>query len=74
MNNPAGPIPATRAAGERDAVRARRVAAPHDAGEIALLDFGPEDRPVDIVFCHANGINAGAYRGALASAARDLRI
>ncbi|MBV9509673.1 MAG: alpha/beta hydrolase [Caulobacteraceae bacterium] len=41
---------------------------------MAFLDFGPADRPVDVVFCHANGINAGAYRSVLEPAARSLRI
>jgi pimeloyl-ACP methyl ester carboxylesterase len=43
-------------------------------GEMAYLDFGPEDRPVDIVFSHANGFNARTYRTILAPLADDLRI
>ncbi|MBV9995348.1 MAG: alpha/beta hydrolase [Caulobacteraceae bacterium] len=45
-----------------------------DPGEIAFVDLGPDDRPVDVVFCHANGVNGGAYRSVLAPAARTLRI
>lgn len=41
---------------------------------MAALDFGPEDRPVDIVFSHANGLNARTYRTILAPLATDLRI
>lgn len=43
-------------------------------GEIALLDFGDADRPVDIVFAHANGFNALTYRHLLAPLAASLRI
>ena len=31
-------------------------------GEISVLDFGDEKRPVDLVFAHANGFNALTYR------------
>jgi pimeloyl-ACP methyl ester carboxylesterase len=42
-------------------------------GEMAYLDFGPERRPVDVVFSHANGFNARAYASILAPLA-ELRI
>ena len=45
-----------------------------NAGEFAYLDFGPEDRPVDAVFLHANGFNARAYRTILGPLAGDFRI
>lgn len=45
--------------------RARRVALPDRGGEMAFLDFGPPDRPVDLVFSHANGFNARTYRSIL---------
>jgi pimeloyl-ACP methyl ester carboxylesterase len=35
-------------------------------GEMAFLDFGPADRPVALVFLHANGFNALTYRAILA--------
>jgi Predicted hydrolases or acyltransferases (alpha/beta hydrolase superfamily) len=54
--------------------RARRQALPARGGEMAYLDFGPEDRPVDLVFSHANGFNARTYRTLLAPLAADLRI
>lgn len=41
---------------------------------MALLDFGPKDRPVDVVFSHANGFNARTYRSILLPLARELRI
>ena len=41
---------------------------------MAVLDFGREDRPVDIVFAHANGFNARTYRTILAPLAAGLRI
>ena len=55
-------------------MRPRRLIIAGGVGEIAFLDLGPVHRPVDVVFCHANGINAGAYRCVLASAASSLRI
>ena len=45
-----------------------------NAGEFAYLDFGPEEKPVDAVFLHANGFNARAYRTILAALAGDFRI
>lgn len=41
---------------------------------MAALDFGPPDRPVDLVFSHANGFNARTYRTILAPLAADYRI
>ena len=41
---------------------------------MAALDFGPADRPVDIVFSHANGFNALTYRSILAPLMADYRI
>jgi pimeloyl-ACP methyl ester carboxylesterase len=43
-------------------------------GDFAYLEFGPEGRPVDAVFVHANGFNARAYRTILSPLARDFRI
>src|SRR5579872_1942009 len=50
------------------------LAAPSGPGEVAYLDFGPSERAPDLVFLHANGFNARAYRTILAPLARDLRI
>ncbi|NQE63467.1 alpha/beta fold hydrolase [Caulobacter sp. RHG1] len=52
--------------------RKRAVAVP--GGEIAGLEFGPQDRPIDIVFVHANGFNAQTYRVLLSPLAAGLRI
>jgi len=56
----------------------RRLTVPIDnrwgAGEMAVLDFGDPKRPVDLVFCHANGFNAATYRGLLAPLSASLRI
>ena len=41
---------------------------------MAYLDFGPSERAPDLVFLHANGFNARAYRTILAPLANDLRI
>lgn len=54
--------------------RARRVALPSRGGEMSVLDFGDPDRPVDIVFSHANGFNARTYRTILSPLASELRI
>jgi len=54
--------------------RARRIALEARGGEMAALEFGGDDRPIDIVFCHANGFNARTYRSILAPLATDLRI
>ena len=43
-------------------------------GEMAVLDFGPPERPVDVVFAHANGFNAATYRSVLAPLSASLRI
>lgn len=44
------------------------------AGQMAALDFGPEDRPFDIVFLHANGFNARTYRSILGPLGAGLRV
>jgi len=43
-------------------------------GDMAVLDFGDAKRPVDVIFCHANGFNAATYRSILAPLASSLRI
>jgi pimeloyl-ACP methyl ester carboxylesterase len=52
----------------------RMIPMPGRGGAMAALEFGPQDRPVDIVFSHANGFNARTYRTILAPLATDLRI
>ncbi|WP_334160878.1 alpha/beta fold hydrolase [Phenylobacterium sp.] len=54
--------------------RARTVELPGRGGAMAVLDFGPPDRPVDIVFSHANGFNARTYRSILGPLGERLRI
>lgn len=44
------------------------------AGDMSVLDFGDPKRPVDLIFCHANGFNAQTYRSILAPLASSLRI
>jgi pimeloyl-ACP methyl ester carboxylesterase len=44
------------------------------AGEMAALDFGPQDRPYDVVFLHANGFNALTYRSILGPLSAGLRV
>ena len=43
-------------------------------GAMAGLEFGDPERPVDIVFLHANGFNARTYASILAPLGRELRI
>lgn len=57
-----------------DEPRLRSFSLPDRGGAMAALEFGPQDRPIDIVFSHANGFNARTYRTILAPLAGDLRI
>lgn len=56
----------------------RRISVPIDnrwgAGEMSVLDFGDPERPVDLVFVHANGFNARTYRTLLQPLSSALRI
>ncbi|MGH7027567.1 alpha/beta fold hydrolase [Brevundimonas sp.] len=56
----------------------RRLSVPIDnrwgGGEMAVLDFGDPARPVDLIFAHANGFNAYAYRALLQPLSGALRI
>ena len=54
--------------------RVRRFPLPGRGGEMAALEFGPTDQPLDIVFCHANGFNARTYRTILGPLSATLRI
>ena len=47
---------------------------PSRGGAMAMVDLGPRERPVDIVFSHANGFNGRTYRSILAPLAADLRV
>jgi surface antigen len=62
----------TIAASPLSAARRRQVAVP--GGAIAALEFGPADRPLDVLFLHANGFNAGTYADILAPLGDRLRI
>ncbi len=53
---------------------ARMIPLPSRGGAMAALEFGPTDRPVDIVFSHANGFNGRTYRTILGPLASGLRI
>lgn len=43
-------------------------------GEMAALGWGPADRPVDLLFLHANGFNALTYRRLLAPLGDRWRV
>jgi pimeloyl-ACP methyl ester carboxylesterase len=43
-------------------------------GEIAVLDFGDPERPVDVIFSNGNGFNALCHRQALTPLADRMRI
>jgi pimeloyl-ACP methyl ester carboxylesterase len=47
---------------------------PTTAGSVTAIEFGPEDRVLDILFLHANGFNAMTYRHVLAPLAKELRV
>ena len=57
-----------------EAPRARRFPLPSRGGELAALEFGPLARPLDLIFCHANGFNAQTYRTILGPLSASLRI
>lgn len=61
---------------QTDPIQPRRLTIPLPdlGGEVAGLEFGPQDRPVDLVFSHANGFNARTYRTILGPLAADFRI
>lgn len=52
--------------------RRRVIAVP--GGEMAALEFGPADRPLDVLFLHANGFNAATYRSILSPLGEGLRV
>lgn len=52
--------------------RRRTIAVP--GGEVAALEFGPTERPLDVLFLHANGFNAATYRSILAPLGECLRV
>ncbi|WP_441232073.1 alpha/beta fold hydrolase [Tardiphaga sp. 215_C5_N2_1] len=43
-------------------------------GRIAAIEFGSTDRPIEVVFAHANGLNALAYRRILDPLAHQTRV
>ena len=47
---------------------------PAGPGEMAALEFGPQDRAIDAIFVHANGFNAQTYNSLLAPLAAGLRV
>lgn len=55
-------------------MRERWFELPSRGGRMRALELGPTDRPVDIVFSHANGFNARTYRAILEPLARTRRI
>src|SRR4051794_6447386 len=54
--------------------RERMIPLPTRGGAMAALEIGPSERPVDIVFSHANGFNGRTYRTVLQPLAGTLRI
>ena len=54
--------------------QARRFPLPGRGGEMAGLAFGPADRPLDLLFVHANGFNARTYRTILGPLAEQFHI
>lgn len=54
--------------------QARRFPLPSRGGEMAGLAFGPADRPLDLIFVHANGFNARTYRTILSPLAERFHI
>lgn len=54
--------------------RRRTLSLSSRGGDMALLEMGDPQRPVDLVFVHANGFNALTFRSLLAPLASQLRI
>jgi pimeloyl-ACP methyl ester carboxylesterase len=54
--------------------RQRSIPLPARGGEMAFLELGPQDRPVDLIFSHANGFNGRTYRSILEPLAGEFRI
>jgi pimeloyl-ACP methyl ester carboxylesterase len=50
------------------------IEAPGGGGTVAGIEFGPEDRPLDVLFLHANGFNALTYRLVMAELDPALRL
>lgn len=57
-----------------DEPHVRRIPLQGRGGEMAALEFGPADRPIDLVFSHANGFNAQTYRIILGPLSAEMRI
>jgi pimeloyl-ACP methyl ester carboxylesterase len=55
-------------------VRNLRIPLPTRGGTLSLLDMGPADQPVRLMFSHANGFNARTYRSILEPLAETHRI
>lgn len=55
-------------------LRDRRILLPGRGGEIAAYEAGPADRPIDLIFSHANGFNARTYRTILGPLAQRWRL
>lgn len=54
--------------------RRRLLPLPARGGEMAVVELGDPQRPLDLVFVHANGFNALTYRALLAPLAERFRI
>lgn len=54
--------------------RSRMIDLPVRGGAMAVLDYGPQDRAVDIVFSHANGFNGQTYRTIVGPLGTSLRL
>lgn len=55
-------------------VRERRLDLPSRGGAMAALEIGPPDRPIGLIFSHANGFNARTYLSILEPVATLTRI
>lgn len=50
------------------------ISPPTGPAELAAIEFGDPARPLDVVFLHANGFNAGTYRSVLGPLSDRLHI
>ena len=53
---------------------ARMIDLPSRGGAMATLEWGPTNRPIDVIWSHANGFNGLTYRSILAPLGDTLRV
>ena len=55
-------------------LRSRTIVLPGRGGETSAWEMGPPDRPIDVIFSHANGFNGRTYRTIVEPLAERSRV